>query len=61
MIHDVLEFILLRLRERSTWIGLISLVTAAGLVISDVQQEAIIAAGSAVAGLIAALTPDKKA
>lgn len=61
MFHDVLEFILQRLRERSTWIGLISLATAAGLMMSDTQQEAIIAAGSALAGVIAAFTPDRKA
>lgn len=61
MFHDVVEFVLLRLRERSTWLGLISLATAAGLILSQAQQEAVIAAGSALAGLIAALTPDKKA
>lgn len=60
MLHDVVEFVLLRLRERSTWLGLISLATAAGLILSETQQEAVIAAGSAIAGLIAALTPDKK-
>ena len=60
MFHDVVEFFLLRLRERSTWLGLISLATAAGLILSEAQQEAVIAAGSALAGLIAALTPDKK-
>lgn len=61
MLHDVVEFVLLRLRERSTWLGLISLATAAGLILSETQQEAVIAAGSALAGLIAALTPDKQA
>ncbi len=60
MLQDIIEFLLLRLRERSTWLGLISLATAAGLVLSQTQQEAIIAAGSALAGLVAALTPDKK-
>ncbi len=57
--HNVVEFILKRLRERSTWIGLISLATAAGLILSAEQQEAVIVAGSALAGLIAALTPDR--
>lgn len=59
MIYNIVEFVLLRLRERSTWLGLISLATAAGLILSEAQQEAVIAAGSAIAGLIAALTPDK--
>lgn len=60
MVHDVIEFVLLRLRERSTWLGLISLATAAGLILSEAQQEAVIAAGSSIAGLVAALTPDGK-
>ncbi len=61
MFTDFIEFILLRLRERSTWLGLISLATAVGLTFSDTQQEAIIAAGSALAGLVATFTPDRKA
>lgn len=56
---QLMTYLLARLRERSTWLGFISLATALGLVLSETQQEAIIAAGSAVAGLVAALTPDR--
>lgn len=59
MLNTFLYFVVARLRERSTWLGLISLATALGLVLSQAQQDAIIAAGSAVAGLVAALTPDR--
>lgn len=52
-------FLLARLKERSTWIGLISAATALGLMLSTEQQDAIIAAGIALAGLVTALTKDK--
>ena len=61
MIRNVIDYVVSRLRERSTWLGLVSLVTAAGLVLSEGQQEAIIATGTALAGLIATFTPDEKA
>lgn len=52
-------FILARLRERSTWIGLISAATALGLLLTTEQQEAVVAAGIGLAGLVTALTKDK--
>ena len=58
MLKTFLGYLLARLRERSTWLGLISLATALGIAVSQSQQEAVIAAGSAVAGLVAALVPD---
>lgn len=58
MLKTFLSYVLARLRERSTWLGLISLATALGIAVSENQQEAVIAAGSAVAGLVAALVPD---
>jgi hypothetical protein len=48
-----------RAKERSTWLGLISLATALGIALSPAQQEAVIAAGMAAAGLIGAFTKDK--
>jgi hypothetical protein len=54
----LLDFILSRARERSTWLGLISLVTALGLSLGTEASEAIIAAGMSVAGLIAVFTRD---
>lgn len=55
----ITDYLIGRAKERSTWLGLISLATALGLVISPLQQEAIIAAGMAAAGLVGAFTRDK--
>ena len=52
----MMEWIVDRLKERSTWLGLISLVTAVGLSLNPNQVEAVIAAGMAVGGVVAALT-----
>lgn len=56
---NLLDFLLSRAKERSTWLGLISLATALGLTLSDVQSEAVIAAGMSLAGLLAVFTVDK--
>ena len=53
------EYVLARLSEASTWRGLIMLATAAGVVFSAEQAEAVIAAGLALAGLVGAFSPDK--
>lgn len=45
-----------RMQERSTWVGLVSLFSALGIALNPDQAEAFIAAGIAVAGLIAATT-----
>lgn len=44
------------LRQPSTWRGLVLLATAAGLTLSDIQAEAVIAAGLALAGAIGTFT-----
>lgn len=56
---NLLDFLLSRAKERSTWLGIISLATALGLTLSDVQSEAVIAAGMSLAGLLAVFTVDK--
>lgn len=48
----MLKWILKRLHEPSTWRGVVTVVTGAGVVLSPEQMEAIVAAGLAVAGLI---------
>ncbi len=58
MLKKLLKFIAARIRERSTWLGLVSLAAALGLALSPEQKEAIVSAGMALAGLIAALTKD---
>lgn len=54
------DFFLTRLREASTWRGIVMLLTAAGVALSAAQTEAIIAAGMALVGLIGVFVPDSK-
>ncbi len=56
---NIFEYIVTRLKERSTWLGIISLVTAAGLTVSPDQTQAIATAGVGLAGVIAVFTKDK--
>lgn len=56
----MLKFIVGRLKERSTWLGIIAIITAAGVGISPEQAEAIAAAGAAIAGVVAVFTADSK-
>ena len=53
------KYILNRLTERSTWLGVIALATACGATIEEAIAEQIIVAGMAVAGLIGVVTKDK--
>lgn len=55
----MLTFIIDRLKERSTWIGLITIITAAGIGITPEQGEAIAVAGVGIAGAVAVFTADK--
>jgi hypothetical protein len=52
----MMDWIIDRLKERSTWLGLISLVTAIGISLNPGQIEAVISAGMAAGGLIATMT-----
>lgn len=53
-----MTWIVTLLKQPSTWRGLVMIATASGLVLSDVQAEAVIAAGMAVAGAIGAFFLD---
>ncbi len=53
-----MNYIINRLKERSTWLGIISLATGIGLSINPDWVEAIIAAGVGLAGLVGIATPD---
>lgn len=55
-----MQYLLSRLQERSTWLGLIALVTGFGVSVKPDVSNAIITLGSTVAGVIAALTPDPR-
>lgn len=50
------KYLLERLSERSTWLGVISIITVAGVAITPEQSEAVVNAGVAVAGVVAVFT-----
>lgn len=52
----ILKFLLDRLKERSTWMGIIGLVTAAGISLSPEETAAIASAGVALVGAISVFT-----
>lgn len=54
------KYLLNRLTERSSWLGLIGLVTACGATIETTLAEYIISAGLALAGIIGVVTKDKE-
>ena len=54
----LIRYALDRMREPSTWRGIIAMATASGVSLSPDQAKSIIAAGLALAGLVGALLPD---
>lgn len=54
-------FLLERLKEGSTWRGIVALLTALGVSLNPEQTAAIVSAGLAFAGLIGVFFPEKKA
>lgn len=52
-------YILARIKEASTWRGVILLLTAVGVPVAPAMADSIIAAGLAIAGLIGTFSPDK--
>lgn len=56
-----MDWICARLREPSTYAGIVAIVTVAGIRISPEMQEAITAAGIALGGLILVVMKEKKA
>lgn len=55
----MLQFILERGKEASTWRGLVAIITAAGISLSPELAEAIVALGLAVIGILGVFTKDK--
>jgi hypothetical protein len=53
-------YLLERLKEASTWRGIVALLTAIGVTLSPAQGEAIIALGLAAIGTLGVFTADKK-
>jgi len=58
--HPVLQFLLARAKEPSSYAGLATLLTAAGIHYSTDLFNAAVAVAVAVAGLVAILLPEKK-
>ncbi len=58
-LHSLKQWLIDRSKERSSWIGVVSILTALGMAITPEQTDAIAAAGIAIGGLIATLTKDK--
>jgi hypothetical protein len=54
----LMRYLFSRLREPSTWRGLVALAASLGVAISPELGEAVIAVGLALMGLIGALAPD---
>ena len=59
--EDFKFYLLARLREASTWRGIMALLTAAGVALEPAQIEAIVIAGLAVIGVIGVFFSDKGA
>jgi len=57
---EVLNWLVARLGEQSTWRGLIGLVTAAGVAITPEQTAAIVAVGMAAIGLVNVFRSENK-
>ena len=53
------KYILNRLKERSTWLGLIAFATSCGATIATELTESIISVGAALAGLVGVVAKDK--
>lgn len=51
-----MKWLLKRLSERSTWMGLVGVATGAGVAVSPEMINGIITGGSLIAGTIAAVT-----
>ncbi len=56
---EILDYIVARAKERSTWLGIVSLATALGITLNADEQGAVIAFGMALAGLIGVFTRDR--
>lgn len=54
-----MEYLADRLKEPSTWRGLVALITAFGITLSPEQSDAVIAAGLGIIGAIGAFFGDK--
>jgi len=56
---NAIDWVLNRLKERSTWAGIVSLAGAVGLSVAPELSEQIITAGLALVGIVAAILKDR--
>jgi len=59
MLKNFLKWVADRLSERSTWLGITGLATAAGLNANPDQVQAVTTLGVAIAGAVLTFTKDK--
>jgi hypothetical protein len=52
------SYLLARIKEPTTWRGLVLVLTSLGVGVSPEQSDAIVSAGLAIAGLIGTLAPE---
>ena len=55
----LIEFVLNRLKEPSTWRGIILVLTVSGVALDPDQKEAIITAGVSIVALVGVFSPDR--
>lgn len=58
--YKLIDYLVARLKERSTYLGIIAVLSATGYVVDQALLDKIIAIGTSVAGLILILTKDIK-
>jgi hypothetical protein len=59
-VNRVLDWVLARAQERSTWLGVTALLSSLGVAISPELQSVIVQAGLAVSGLVLVMSKDRK-
>lgn len=57
----ILKFILPRLKERSTYLGIVGLLAAVGVAVDPTYVDLALTVGAAVAGILGVIWPDKPA
>ena len=57
----IIDWVLARLAERSTWLGFVTLLASTGMTLDPNQAALIVAAGGAVAGAVMVFTKDHNA
>lgn len=60
MKHLIISYVMTRLKEPSTWRGIILLITSIGISLSPEQLDAFVALGLCLTGAIGTFLPDAK-